>query len=282
MSFKTFEELRVKYVHARLAELDQKDLRNAAIQRIRMLKTATVCARCNLHFIPPVDFCTSCGANIAHRQLSEEMIYEIAGPEFPNLIQSLADYTELAQERRERGLLGKRLLRFVVPPNARDVAEWAQTAGNVANAEQTMRGIGKGSRLGGKPTLWALAIAAVLFFVVFIGSIIVSVQRPDSTKNANQSTPQLNSESKKAQAINAASRLAPEGTVYNVVRLSVRLKHGITGIEPGTQLKVKSKNADGTLHVHAGDLVTDVRVTDVTNDLDVVDAIRKANQDAVQ
>jgi len=73
---------------------------------------------------------------------------------------------------------------------------------------------------------------------------------------------------------NKTPRLAPEGIVYTTVRLSVRLKTGLIGIEPGTELKVINKNPDGSLHVQSGNLVTDVRVTDVTNDLDVVDAIQ--------
>jgi hypothetical protein len=71
-----------------------------------------------------------------------------------------------------------------------------------------------------------------------------------------------------------ARRLAPEGIVYNVVRLSVRIKGGLAGIEPGTELKIISKNADGSLHVQTGNLAADVPASAVTNDLDVVAAVR--------
>ena len=59
------------------------------------------------------------------------------------------------------------------------------------------------------------------------------------------------------------------------------MKHGLVGIEPGTELKIISKNSDGTLHVQDGDLIADVPVSAVTSDLDVVAAVRKASQDAV-
>src|SRR5262249_22706832 len=69
-------------------------------------------------------------------------------------------------------------------------------------------------------------------------------------------------------------RLAPEGTVYNVVRLSVRVQNGLVGIEPGTELKVISRNSNGTLHVQTGNLITDVVQSAVTNDLNVAAAVR--------
>jgi len=126
ISAKAFEELRLRYFRAHQDERGEKHLRSAAIKRLRTLSGAAACARCNLHFSPRVDFCTSCGANIVQSRLSDDAIYEMVHQEFPNLIPNLDDYTKLAHERPERGTLGKIILGIVVPPNARAVAEWVQ------------------------------------------------------------------------------------------------------------------------------------------------------------
>ena len=49
----------------------------------------------------------------------------------------------------------------------------------------------------------------------------------------------------------------------------VLLANSAMADKPGTQLKVISKNANGSLHVQAGKLVTDAPVSAVTNDLDI-------------
>jgi hypothetical protein len=80
-------------------------------------------------------------------------------------------------------------------------------------------------------------------------------------------------------------RFAPDGTVYNLKLITVRLDDGLTSIPPGTELKVTRKNSDGTLHVEKGGLAADVPATDVTNDRDLAAAVRsddKARQEALR
>jgi len=93
------------------------------------------------------------------------------------------------------------------------------------------------------------------------------------TKSEEDQGEEQESQSVRTDEGDKPKRLAPEGIVYNVVRLSTRLKHGLAGIEPGTELKVISKNSDGSLHIQAGDLVADAPLSAVTNDLDVAAAV---------
>jgi hypothetical protein len=137
-------------------------------------------------------------------------------------------------------------------------------------------------------------VILVMVGLVVVGITVVLLNKAGQTTNATPSSvwshpPTSASQQAEETATPVGSetpeqarRLAPEGTVYNVVRLSVRLKGGLAGIEPGRELRVISKNSDGSLHVQAGDLVTDVPPSAVTNDLDVAAAARKASQDALQ
>jgi len=99
---------------------------------------------------------------------------------------------------------------------------------------------------------------------------LINESEKELEEHLTKATRSVNAEAEKARK---ATRVAPEGIVYNVVQLSVGIKGGLAGIAPGTQLKVISKNDNGSLRVQAGDLVTDVPASAVTNDLDVATAI---------
>lgn len=169
------------------------------------------------------------------------------------------------------------------------------------------RGLGEGLRLGSKLALWAFVIAVVIGVALYslgqamehnprhmealrgwfgAGSRTLTVKPTPSqiaeTAAGSAIRPPVGSGSPQTeQAMKLddsrspieTRRLAPEGTVYNVVRLSVRVKNGLAGIEPGTKLKVISKSDNGSLHVQTGDLITDVPQSAVTNDFDVATAI---------
>jgi len=137
-----------------------------------------------------------------------------------------------------------------------------------------------------------MASIAVLFLVLIAASTALAY-RHNRQKFDNQSTPQLNANAEMPSSLSPSAtpaknetpkevkRLAPGETVYNVVRLSVRMKSGLAGIEPGTELKIISENADGSLHVQTGSLVADVPASAVTDDLRVAAAAQKAGQDAL-
>jgi hypothetical protein len=79
-------------------------------------------------------------------------------------------------------------------------------------------------------------------------------------------------------------RFSPEGTAYNLQRITVPTPGGVAAIPPGTELKV-TKNPNGTLHIQEGDLAADVPSSAVTNDRDLAAALRsndKNEQDAFQ
>lgn len=73
-------------------------------------------------------------------------------------------------------------------------------------------------------------------------------------------------------------RIPPEGTVFNLKAITVNLPDGVAGIEAGTELRVTGTNGDGTLHIQSGELSADVSPSLLTNDLDVVAAVRAENQ----
>ena len=106
-----------------------------------------------------------------------------------------------------------------------------------------------------------------------------AAQDGDSVPNQNAATVQeAQEEAHTAEQTGTKQQpvrnLAPEGIVFNLKPISITSEDGVAGILAGTELKVTKRNPDGTLHVHSGDLVADVQPSDVTNDLDVVTAIR--------
>lgn len=80
-------------------------------------------------------------------------------------------------------------------------------------------------------------------------------------------------------------RFAPEGTVYNVTKITVSHEEGLAGIPPGTELKVTMQNPDGTLRIASGNLIADVPAKSVTNDRDLAASVRASyekNQEALR
>jgi hypothetical protein len=71
-------------------------------------------------------------------------------------------------------------------------------------------------------------------------------------------------------------RFAPEGTVYSLKRITFTTEDGVTSIPAGTELKITRPASNGILRVQKDDLETDVPSAAVTNDRDVVAAIRAA------
>ena len=159
-------------------------------------------------------------------------------------------------------------------PNASEpLAEAVGPTGAADDNQDTSRGSRSTLRISG------VAAAAVLSLAALIGAFIAPVRGHDRKTAANQAADKADQTTNTTPS--PARRFAPEGTVYNVVRLTVGIEHGVAGIEPGTELKIISKNSDGSLHVQAGNLVADVVPYAVTNDLDVAAAVRKALQDAL-
>ena len=70
-------------------------------------------------------------------------------------------------------------------------------------------------------------------------------------------------------------RLAPDGTLFLVQGLSVKKPFGIDGLEPGTTVHLV-KQTGSHLRVTDGEHQFDVEQTQVTNDLDRADAVRRA------
>jgi len=106
-----YEKLQdAKFDHEQ-TELAEKCQRNAAIKRIQALRQATACGHCNRYFDPPAQFCTSCGADIAHQLLADETIYAIVQPEFPRIIHSFDDYHGLRMSAPEKGVMRKLIFR---------------------------------------------------------------------------------------------------------------------------------------------------------------------------
>lgn len=69
-------------------------------------------------------------------------------------------------------------------------------------------------------------------------------------------------------------RFTPEGTVYSLRRITFTTEDGVTSVPPGTELKITKPAANGIVRVQKDDLETDVPSAAVTNDRDVVTAIR--------
>lgn len=100
-----FEKIEDSRFAERTTQLAAERTRAKAIDRIRALRDATACATCSRYFCPPSQFCTSCGVDIAHQLLSDESILPIVQSEFPQLIRSSEDYTELLHAKPPRGLM---------------------------------------------------------------------------------------------------------------------------------------------------------------------------------
>jgi hypothetical protein len=71
--------------------------------------------------------------------------------------------------------------------------------------------------------------------------------------------------------------LAPDGVYFTLRYFSVRGPHGVIGILPGTEVVRMRDVAPSILRVSAGDLQFDAKVQDLTNDLDLVDAVSQGD-----
>ncbi len=76
-----------------------ENLRQRAVARIAAMTEATACASCREFYDPPVAFCTSCGADIAHKKLSDKTIFAVLQRGFPQLLQSPDDVDRLRQSK---------------------------------------------------------------------------------------------------------------------------------------------------------------------------------------
>lgn len=72
---------------------------------------------------------------------------------------------------------------------------------------------------------------------------------------------------------------AAEGTFFVTEEVTVRLKAGLLGVAPGTQVKLVKDKGD-TVTVTDGTQQFDLQATQLTNDLDVADKIQKGTQSA--
>lgn len=110
-------------------------------------------------------------------------------------------------------------------------------------------------------------------------------RKAEEQKRMAEEQERIAEEQKRIAALEHARRFAPEGTVYNLKLISVTTEEGVASIPPGTELKVINKHPDGTMRVQKDELVADVPLSAVTNDRDIVTALRaddKAKQDALQ
>jgi hypothetical protein len=71
-------------------------------------------------------------------------------------------------------------------------------------------------------------------------------------------------------------RFAPEGTVYNLKRITFTTPDGLTSFAPGTELQATKKTSSGMLWVQKDELEAEVPTSSVTNDLDLVAVLRTA------
>ena len=76
-------------------------------------------------------------------------------------------------------------------------------------------------------------------------------------------------------------RFAPEGTLFLIRNVTARIKGGLAGITPGTEVTVLRKNPDGTLHVKEkpGTLEADIQPAWATNDRDRAASAKRVDED---
>src|SRR5471030_914071 len=98
--FGNFQNARL---NQRSQELTEERRHNKIILRIQALRAATACKKCGSHFSPPIQFCTSCGANIASEHLSDRDIYEVVTRESPKLVPGIDSFMALCGCKPTRG-----------------------------------------------------------------------------------------------------------------------------------------------------------------------------------
>ena len=247
--------------------LSAKQTRNDLILAIHSLSAATYCSSCRTYYekagvykdgVP--DFCPECGRNIAGEHMSPESIFRLLQPNYATLLTSFEAFKSLKKESPEP-LVSLKLGWSRLSEAGRQYWRW-NTFSRHSNLPSTPRWV---TRLSIALLVGALAVG------VLVGSISIYRSEKELDKELAKPTTAVSTEPERTR------RLAPEGIVYNLVRISGRIKGGLIGIAPGTELKVISKNSDGSLHVAAGNLgEADIPASAVTNDLDVADAARNA------
>ena len=76
-------------------------------------------------------------------------------------------------------------------------------------------------------------------------------------------------------------RRAPDGVYFTMRYFSVPNAHGITGIAPGTKV-IRVRDDGSMLRVRTGDVEFEATAQDLTNDLDVADAVSGGDAQAQQ
>ena len=72
-----------------------------------------------------------------------------------------------------------------------------------------------------------------------------------------------------------AKRLAPIGIYYTLERISVETSSGLVAVHPGTKVNLLARKPGGKLRLSDGAVDFVVNETQVTNDLDVAEAVAK-------
>lgn len=113
------------------------------------------------------------------------------------------------------------------------------------------------------------------------GASTEPVRQPQATTSAAGAPPRVPAAAGPAggAALPAARNLAPEGTYYVIQSISITDDSGIVGITPGTRVTLVEDKGASKL-VSDGRNKFEVTANQITNDLDVVDQIRKAQAQA--
>ena len=109
LAARDFDNLQSRQRDEEIKDLEQRQRRNLAIQRIKALSGYTFCARCGVHFEDASAFCTQCGADVSKQFMPDQLIFQLVSTEFPKIVRTRQDYQVLQSSSPERGVTRRSL-----------------------------------------------------------------------------------------------------------------------------------------------------------------------------
>ena len=287
---------------AELKDLEKRQRRNAAIQRIKTLSTQPFCTACNKDFDDSPEFCPQCGANIKRQFIPDKVIFYTIKSEFPEFVLTMQDYTTLKVSPIERGINGRALALTASklwdpfsfrplsrPPKSRISSLDLTVALIVVSAivlliilisqdassrNNSLRlsapALPQPAEVESTPTPVATPLPEVQR--VMLSKIAAEEEQAQNHRAAREAEARIETE-KQAERVTAMKK-EYDATVYNLERFSIMTESGVVGISVGTKLTIVSKNDNGTTRVKTDFIQLDVPNSKLTHDADLAARLR--------